>query len=309
MVCEYSRKSPQTVRLTVGICKCSKHLYGKVVIVTGANSGVGFETAKDLAARGARLILACRNEERGTTAREKIVSATGNNDVHYRHLDLASLASVRKFAADIIKNEKRVDILINNAGIFYVDNIKTEDNLFVGMQTNHFAPFLLTSLLLPLLKSSAPSRIINVASTSYMRSKIDFENLNMELENKDTYTCHKAYCMTKLCNVYTTLELDRRLRGTGVTVNCLHPGFVDTNIVTTIQWPLFRFIKPVVRLTMKSAWEGAQTSIYLAVAPELENVSGHYFSDCRERGLTKKAQDVDIAKKLWEVSESLVKLK
>lgn len=201
-------------KLTYGINKCSKHLVGKVVIVTGGNAGIGFETAKDLADRGAKVIIGCRDEGRGTTARDKIILATGNKDVHYKKLDLASFASVRTFADEIIKTEKQLNIFINNAGVLEAKNVQSEDGLSLAMQINHFGPFLLTNLLLPLLKSSAPSRIINVSSMAHRFGKIDFDNLNLEKETEKSFSLMKLYSNTKLCNVLMTVELARVLQGT-----------------------------------------------------------------------------------------------
>ncbi|CAG4993654.1 unnamed protein product [Parnassius apollo] len=297
-------------RLTSGICKCSRHLVGKVVIVTGGNAGIGFETAKDLAERGARVILACRNEGRGTAARDRIISATGNNNIHYRHLDLSSLNSVRKFAQDILNNENRLDILINNAGIFGSDNVKTEDGFLLGMQVNHFGPFLLTCLLLPLLKSSSPSRIINVSSVAHANGLLDLRNLNAEKETEKTYLKRKIYSTSKLCNILIAVELSNRLKGTGVTANSLHPGVVETDILDDINVKLFQLLLPLIKLFTKSPWEGAQTSIYLAVSPEVSEISGKYFADCQlSNAFGKQAQDPQLALKLWEASEIFVGLK
>lgn len=294
------------LKSTCGINKCSKHMVGKVVIVTGANAGIGYETAKDLADRGARVIMGCRHGGRGTTARDEIIRATGNKDVHYRNLDLASLSSVKKFAAAILSTEKRLDVLINNAGVVIGENVKTEDGLLYGMACNHFGPFLLTNLLLPLLKQSAPSRIINVSSIGYRMGKIDFSNLNMEKETDKTFKMSKVYCNSKLCNILMTVELERRLRGTGVTANCLHPGMVATDI---IKYKYTAMVKPIfTKFFVKSPWEGAQTQIYLAVSPAVSEVSGRYFADCLEQNTTKVAQDTKLAQKLWAESERLVKL-
>ncbi|XP_059046102.1 retinol dehydrogenase 11-like [Achroia grisella] len=294
-------------KLTLGICKCSKHLVGKVVIVTGGNTGVGYETAKNLAERGARVILACRNDERGNTARDKIISDTGNQDVHYLNLDLASLKSVRYFAEKILKTEKRLDILVNNAGIYGSENVKTEDGLNLGMQVNYFGHFLLTNLLLPLLKASAPSRIINVSSLSHTTVKLNINNLNFENETTKTYDVSKVYGTSKLCNVLMTTELARLLKGTKVTVNALNPGLVDTDIISTIPW--LNFIRPLIKPIMfKTVWEGAQTTIYLAVSPEVEDVSGYYYSDCRQKNTSLQAQNKDLANELWKISLKLVKL-
>lgn len=288
---------------------CKKHLVGKVIIVTGANTGIGFMTAKELAQRGARVILGCRNQEKGTTARDSIIAATGNNDVHFKHLDLASLTSVRTFADDIIKNEKQLDILINNAGIIETNHVKTEDGLSLIMQSNHFGPFLLTSLLLPLLKTSAPSRIVNVSSVVYSSGKIDFDNLNFEKDTEKSFNMIKAYENTKLCNVLMTLELARRLEGTGVTANCLHPGVVATDLLITLKKSWWRYFIPLMKPFMKTPWEGAQTSIFLAASPKVEGVTGKYYVNCRESNLAARARDKDVARKLWELSEKLVGLK
>ncbi|KPJ08901.1 Retinol dehydrogenase 11 [Papilio machaon] len=297
-------------RLTLGICKSSRHLVGKVVIVTGGNAGIGYETAKDLADRGARVIIACRNEVRGISARDSIIKATGNNDVHYRNLDLASLKSVKKFADDFLKTENRLHILINNAGVFASDNVKTEDGLLLGTQVNHFGPFLLTSLLLPLLKSSAPSRIINVSSIAYAKCEMDLQNLNAEKENEKSYQKINLYGMSKLCNILMAVELSHRLKDTGVTANSLHPGLVRTDILYDINVFGFQLILPLVKLFTKSAWEGAQTSIYLAVSPEVDDISGKYFVDCRVKKTVKRnGYDLELAHKLWELSEKYVGLK
>ncbi|XP_072939567.1 retinol dehydrogenase 11-like [Epargyreus clarus] len=296
-------------KLTSGICKCSRHLVGKVAIVTGGNTGIGFETAKDLAERGARVILACRNEDRGTTAQNKIRNATGNNDVHFMKLDLASLSSVRAFVENITRTENRLDILINNAGINGSDIVKTGDGLVEGMQINHFGPFLLTYLLLPLLKNSAPSRIINVSSEAHYRAKLDIEDLNMDKKVEKTKSKYEMYSNSKLCNILMTTELSRKLEGTEVTCNALHPGVVNTDILEQIDVPIFKYVLPLVRSFFKTPWEGAQTSIYLAVSPDVKDVSGAYFRDCHIGSCSKEARDSELARKLWEKSVELVGLK
>lgn len=290
-------------KLTIGISKCSRHLVGKVVIVTGGNNGIGFETAKDMAERGAKVIIGCRSEERGLAARDQIIASTENKNIHYKKLDLSSFKSVREFADDVLKNETRLDILINNAGMHGTENKNTEDGLLLDMQTNHFGPFLLTNLLLPLLKKSAPSRIVNVASLAYAFGEIDFDNLNAE----KVYHSSKVYSATKLCNVLMAVEMAKRLKGTGVTINALHPGAVRTKILNDI--PFIKHFWTFFTLTTKSAWEGAQTTIHLAVSPDVKDVSGKYFTDCQERNTLSKAQDVELARKLWEVSEKIVKHK
>ncbi|CAH2229657.1 jg20530 [Pararge aegeria aegeria] len=292
-------------KVSCGICKYSNILVGQVVIVTGANSGIGFETAKDLAQRGARVILACRNLERATNAKQRIITSSRNKEVHIIQLDLESLTSIRKFVDNIYATEKRLDILVNNAGIYSTENKRTVDGLLLGMQVNYFGPFLLTSLLLPLLKKSAPSRIINVSSFLYGLGRIDFGNMNMER----CFTKHQVYRNAKLCTMLMTIELNRRLKGTGVTANCLHPGVVNTEMVNNLNNILIRTFLRGLKSFFKSSWEGAQTTIYLAVSPEVEKVSGRYFKDCHLAQLSSKALNLDVARKLWDETEKITKFK
>lgn len=291
-------------KLTVGICRTSAHMVGKVVIVTGGNSGIGLETAKDLASRGARVILACRSLRRANAAKEEIVNVSGNDNVHCYQLDLSSLASVREFCNLIIRNEKRLDVLINNAGAGGLGNYKTPDGMHVGMQVNYFAPFLLTCLLLPLLKSSAPSRIVNVSSMIHQYGEMDFDNLNMEKYWSD----HLVYANSKLFLNLMTLELSGRLKGTGVTVNALHPGIAATNLFRNIPSAIIRsIVDKSIGIIFQTPWEAAQTSIFLAVSSDVNEVSGKYFCGCREKKPSKVSQDTEIAKRLWVESEKLVK--
>ncbi|KAJ0172155.1 hypothetical protein K1T71_012128 [Dendrolimus kikuchii] len=287
-------------KLTCGKCTCDTKMQNKVVLVTGSNTGIGYETAKDLAHRGARVILACRDMQKGTNAKDEIINITGNKHVILKHLDLASFKSVRKFADDILKTESRLDVLINNAGMGNLDNHLTEDNLPVETQVNYFGPFLLTILLLPLLKSSAPSRIINVASMLHKIGKVDV--VNFDKPAKSRLLQRRVYSDTKLGNVLFTMKLSEVLKGTGVTANSLHPGAVSTEIFRNVN-PLWKLM---LRLLFKSPKEGAQTSIHLAVAPELSKTTGKYFSDCRESTASSRARDRELAEKLWELSENVV---
>ncbi|KAJ2941089.1 hypothetical protein O0L34_g10322 [Tuta absoluta] len=296
------------VRLSFGINRCSRNLVGKVAIVTGGNSGCGFETAKDFADRGAKVILACRNEERGKKARDDIIEATGNKDVHFYKLDLSSFKSIREFVESFTKNEKRLDILVNNAGDLDLDLRTTEDGILLGMQVNYFSPFLLTNLLLPILKESKPSRIVNVASTGYKFGTVDLDDLKNP-SKAGTLGKFKIYANAKLCTILATQELSKHLEGSGVTVNALCPGFVNTNIIDRVGSFFWRyFIKIRAHLMAKDAWEGAQTQIYLAVSHEVKNESGGYYTDCKKQKLEGFASDSGVAKKLWEISEGIVKL-
>ncbi|XP_063905047.1 retinol dehydrogenase 11-like [Zophobas morio] len=282
----------------VNFCKSKKCLLGKTAIVTGANTGIGYETALEFAKRGCRVIMACRNQEKAHAAREKIVQATGNENVVVKSINLDTLSSVRAFAKDINENEDRLDLLVNNAGAAYLPDQTTEDGLQLEMACNYFSPFLLTVLLLDLLKKSAPSRIINVSSTA----ALFIRNLNLEELNK--YAGWMLYCRTKLCQIYFTQELARRLEGTEVTTYSLHPGAVNTEFLrssTLGSW--------VASKMFKTAEEGAQTSIYLALEDGIEEHNGEHFEDCKRVKPYCGARDEEKRKKLWEISEEMVGLR
>ncbi|KAF5893978.1 retinol dehydrogenase 12-like, partial [Clarias magur] len=212
---------------------CAVRLTGKTAIVTGANTGIGKFIALDFACRGARVILACRSEARGMAALREIRQRSGNQNVHLRIIDTSSLESVRKFAAQILEEEKELHILVNNAGASGLPKGITADGLEVSFATNHIGPFLLTSLLLDLLKKSAPARIVNVSSCNHRRGEVDFSHFRGE---NLVYGMDTAYNHSKLHNVIWTNELARRLQGTGVTANSLHPGFVLTEVMRHYHW-------------------------------------------------------------------------
>ncbi|XP_030617188.1 retinol dehydrogenase 13 isoform X2 [Delphinapterus leucas] len=210
-----------------GACPSKTTIPGKTVIVTGANTGIGKQTALELARRGGAIILACRDLEKCEAAAKEIRGETLNHHVNARHLDLASLKSIREFAAKIIEEEERVHILINNAAVMRCPHWTTEDGFEMQLGVNYLGHFLLTNLLLDKLKASAPSRIINLSSLAHVAGHIDFEDLNWEKRKYDTKA---AYCQSKLAVVLFTKELSRRLQGTGVTVNALHPGVARTEL-------------------------------------------------------------------------------
>ncbi|XP_012582814.1 PREDICTED: retinol dehydrogenase 14, partial [Condylura cristata] len=228
----------------------------------------------------------------------------GAGELIVKELDLASLRSVRAFCQEMLQEEDRLDVLINNAGIFQCPYMKTEDGFEMQFGVNHLGHFLLTNLLLGLLKSSAPSRIVVVSSKLYKYGDINFEDLNSE----QSYNKSFCYSRSKLANILFTKELARRLEGTDVTANVLHPGIVRTNLGRHIHIPLV--IKPLFNLVswafFKTPVEGAQTSVYLASSPEVEGVSGRYFGDCKEEELLPKAMDEAVARKLWDISEVMV---
>ncbi|KAK3774917.1 hypothetical protein RRG08_007274 [Elysia crispata] len=283
-----------------GFYRGKERITGKTVIITGANTGIGKETAEDLARRGGRLILACRDVTKGNNAVQEIIRETGNNNVFCWELDLSSFKSIRKFAEKFNESEPRLDILINNAGIMMCPRMLSKDGLEMQLGVNHFGHFLLTNLLLDKLKSSSPSRIVILSSIAHLHGSINFDDLNSE----KSYGRIAAYGQSKLANILHALELAKRLKGTGVTANSLHPGAVDTELARHSVTGIFRLLlTPLYSVFVKSPLQGAQTSIRLAVDPALETVSGKYFSDCKETKTSAAAQDVAAAKRLWEVSE------
>ena len=219
-----------------GVCRSQAKLDGKTVIITGANSGIGLETAVDLAKRNARVILACRSVERGEKAAVEVRKRSGNDNVVFRQLDLASLDSVRKFSGKILEEEPRIDILINNAGVFYVTRTLTQDGFEMQFGVNHLGHFLLTNLLLNRIKEAPSARIVNVSSGAYSFGRIDFDNLNSERSFSQWGA--RAYQTSKLANILFTRSLAKRLKGTNVTVNSLHPGTVTTEIGRHIMHPI-----------------------------------------------------------------------
>ncbi|XP_051980759.1 dehydrogenase/reductase SDR family member 13 [Xyrauchen texanus] len=287
-------------------CQSTAKLHGKTVIVTGANTGIGRATALDLASRGARVILACRDENRAQAAVTHIQKETGNKDVLYMHLDLASLLSVRTFAENFLKRESRLDILINNAGL--VLGGKTEDGFGKIFGVNHLGHFLLTVLLLERLKECGPSRVVTVSSMAHLWGKIDFNCINTHKDlglGNSTMNLLKLYSNSKLCNILFTYELAKRMKDTHVTCYSLHPGAIKTEIGrhSSIWWKLF--LTPILLLFFNDVDAGAQTSLYCALQEGIEHLSGSYFSNCALQKVPAKARDDAAAKKLWEVSERL----
>ena len=289
-----------------GVCKSKARMDGKTVIVTGANTGIGKETALDLARRGARVIMACRDLTKGAAALKYIVERTGNTKVTLRELDLASIKSIRKFAEDINQNESQLHVLVNNAGLFNSSQlIKTEDGFEMTMGVNHLGHFLLTNLLLDWLKNSSPARIVVVSSSSHqsLTKEMKFDNINSE----KLYNNWDSYGQSKLANILFARELAKRLEGSGVTVNSLHPGVVSTELPRYLPFFL-RCVGKTGSILYKTPEQGAQTTIHVAVHEELEGVSGLYFADCKPIEPSKEAQDDGAAKKLWEMSADLVGL-
>ncbi|XP_063613399.1 retinol dehydrogenase 13-like [Penaeus indicus] len=287
-------------------CRSTRQLKGKTVIVTGGSSGIGLATAEDLARRGARVILACRNAAKANQVAHGIRERTGNAEVQVRVLDTSDFDSVRKFANEFKETEKRLDVLINNAGVGIPEKRLSKQGFELTQATNHYGHFLLTNLLVDVLRASAPSRVVTVSSLVHKYcSKADLEDLNFD---QTPYAAFPAYALSKLCNILFTKEIARKLQGTGVVANCLHPGVVATGLLNKENTWMGALLTFFVGVIGKSRDGGAQTSIYLAVAEEAQHMSGKYFVDCKESACCKLAEDEGLAKKLWEVSERDVKL-
>lgn len=275
---------------------------GKLCIVTGATSGIGQVAARELAARGARLVLVCRSRARGERTQEAIRSAVDGAQLELRIADLALQKDIRAVATEILADHPRIDVLLNNAGVVNLGRKLTVDGIEETFAVNHLGHFLLTLLLLERMKESAPARIVNVASEAHrFVGGIDFD----DLEYASSYGWIKAYGSSKLANILFTYELSRRLEGSGVTVNCLHPGMVATNLGANHGW-ISKLILLLVRPFARTPERGAETSIYLASSAEVEGRSGGYFVDRRERRSADASYDREAARRLWEVSEELV---
>ena len=279
---------------------------GKVVVITGGNTAIGKEAAVALAGRGAQVVITSRNEERGRSARQEIAERSGNDSVDVMPLDLASFRSIRSFAADALDRFDHLDVLVNNAGLILYRRAETQEGFEETFGVNHLGHFLLTDLLLERLRAGAPSRVVVVSSGAHKgaRRGLDFDDLQSERK----YRWAKAYSKSKLANIYFTRELARRLDGTGITVNALHPGFVRSefgrggDLGGIYGWG----IKYVASPFAISPEKGARTTIYLASSPEVADVSGGYFFKSKPATPSAVAQDDDAASRLWDASEKLV---
>lgn len=275
----------------------------KVCIVTGANAGIGLETTRALAKQGATVVMVCRSQERGDKALADIRKDTGNENVHLFITDLSSQQQIRGLASEFLKRFDRLDVLVNNAGVFLPSHQLTEDGFEATFAINHLAYFLLTHLLLDILKQTPESRIVNVSSNAHLSASINFD----ALEKVNSYNGYVAYGQSKLANVLFTYELARQLEGTGITCNALHPGVVATNIAnhgTSFFTVFFKLFSPF----FKSPESGAATSVYLATSPEVATVTGKYFADSKEKGSSTISHDVAAAKRLWDISTRLTGL-
>jgi len=277
----------------------------KIVLVTGANAGIGKETALKLAEMGAHVILVCRNEKKGSRALEEIREKTNNESLELMICDFTSLNSINDFVKSFKKKFKKLDVLINNHGAFFIRKKLTEDGIEATFAVNHLGYFSLTLQLLELLKASSYSRIVNVASSSnYSVKSLNIDDYNWE---KRRYKMMDAYAESKIYNIMFTLLLSEKLSGTGVTANCLHPGYVKTNI--GLNHFLLRLIAPLVKIGAISTEEGAKTSIYFATSEEVEEVTGVYYHRMKLREPNKLVSDKKAQQELWDLSLKLVGLK
>jgi NAD(P)-dependent dehydrogenase (short-subunit alcohol dehydrogenase family) len=285
------------------------HMTGKTVLVTGANQGIGKETALGLARMGATVVMTSRDPGKGQAALADVLARSGSDKVELMLADFASFDSIRKLAAEFQAKHDRLDVLVNNAGAIITTRGKTADGFETTFGVNHLGYFLLTNLLLDTIRRSAPGRIVNVASNGHLRARMDFDDLDSQ---RGRYSAMTAYTRSKLANVLFTYELARRLQSTGVTANCLHPGVVRSGFGKNNDgYPklIFQAFQLVARPFLKSNEDGAATSIYLASSPEVEGVTGKYFANCRETPSSAASHDEAAQRKLWEISEELCGLK
>ncbi|MBC8452783.1 MAG: SDR family oxidoreductase [Spirochaetes bacterium] len=273
-----------------------------VVLITGASSGMGKAASMELARTGAIVVMLCRNKERGEKALQEVRTSSKNNSVELMLCDLGSLKSVRDFCVEFKSKYQRLNVLINNAGVILPGYHQTADGYELQFGVNHLGHFLLTNELLSLLLAAAPARIITVASGAHKIGKIHFKDVNL----KKNYTAWCAYAQSKLANILFTYELAERLKGTGVTVNCLHPGAVATSMGVNRDTGFGTLITRMLRPFFQTSEKGSETAVYLAMSQDIEGISGKYFYRKRSVPSSKRSYDIIAAKKLWDLSEKMV---
>ena len=274
---------------------------GKTCLITGGSDGIGYAAAWEMAHMGATVVIVGRNDRKTAAAAERITGETGNRDVHYMLADLSSQRDVRRLADQVKHQIPRLDVLVNNAGAIFLSNRRSVDGIEITFALNHLGYYLLTTLLLDLLKNSKPARIVNVSSSSHWSAG----HFRLEdLPKPGSNVGYRAYGRSKLCNILFTYELARRLEGSGVTVNALHPGLVRTSIARN-NGLLGRVVNFFIGVRGVDAVKGAGTLNYLAASPEVEETTGRFFVDCRAVPSSALSYDAELASDLWELSERL----
>lgn len=282
----------------------TKSMMNKICVVTGATSGIGLETAKSLALKGAFVVIVGRNEKKCSATVNQIKRLTDASLVDYVCADLSDLKQVHHLAKVLKEKYDRIDVLVNNAGAYFKSQrYESVDGYEMTFALNYLSPFLLTSLLIDLLKESDQGRIINVSSDAHYKGTIQLD----DLQSKQEYNGFNAYAQSKLALVLFTYELARRLKGTNITVNALHPGLVATNFGKNNGWLRF-YIRRLVMRNEINASEGSTTSIYLATSPDVANITGSYFKDEKEVKSSEDSYDQKLATQLWEVGEMLTNI-
>lgn len=266
----------------------------KTILITGANDGIGRQTALEIAKSGHKVIIHARNSEKAVKAADEIKNESGNENIDFVTADLSELQQITKMAEDFKSRFGRLDVLINNAGVYMHNPEFNSEGVEMTLAINHLSYFALTLYLLDLLEKSTPSRIINVSSVAHRRGKIDFEDLN----NEKDFDGYKAYAASKLANILFTNQLAEALKDKNITVNSLHPGVIGTKL-----------LKKGFGISGSSLEAGAKTSVYLALSDKVRGVTGKYFDNCKEAATSKDAQNKDLALKLWKVSEELCGIK
>jgi len=277
---------------------------GRIAVVTGANAGIGLETVRGLAIRGAHVVMVCRSRERGEVARRALVEQTANDRLDLLVADLSSQRQIRQLVKEITDRYDRVDVLVNNAAAVYSARALSEDGIEMQLAVNHLAYYLLARLLRDHLENAGRARVINVTSRAHFRGRIDFDDLN----GSRRYFGPTAYNQSKLANVLFTYELARRLAGTGITANCCHPGLVRTRIGNKHTTPFHSLLHSLSCVLGVAPAVGARTAITLASAPAVEGVTGQYFAKARPARSSAATYDRDVATRLWEVSAELTGL-
>jgi len=276
---------------------------GRTCIVTGATSGIGRATALALARAGARLVLVARNPEKAEQTRKELQAARPDAEISVHVADLARLDEIRRVAPLLLADCPRIDVLLNNAGIVSLERKLTPDGFESMFAVNHLAYYLLTRLLLDRLIETPGARIVNVASEAHRFARFDLD----DLQSEKGFSGMRAYGASKLCNILFTRSLARRLEGRDVTVNCLHPGGVSTNLGASDHW-FYKLVQPVASLFLRTPEQGARTSIYLCTAPELAGTTGLYFADEKPKKPSRQARDDEAAERLWNLSAEMVGL-